>query len=35
MSASGSPYVAARIYKTDDMERAARSAPAHKMSYEN
>ena len=35
MSASGSPYVAARIHRADDMECAARSATTHKKGYEN
>ena len=35
MSASSSPYAVARIQRADGMECAARSAPAHKMGYEN
>ena len=35
MSASGSPYAAARIQRADDMKCAARSAAAHKMGYYN
>ena len=35
MSASGSPYVAVRIRRADDMECDARSTTAHKKGYEN
>ena len=35
MSASGSPYAAARIRRADDVKCAARSAAAHKYGYEN
>ena len=35
MSASGSPCAAAQIHRADDMTCAARSAVAHKSSYEN
>ena len=35
MSALGSPYVAARINRVDDMECAARSRAVHKVGYEN
>ena len=35
MSASGSPYAAARIQRADDMECAAYSTVVHEMGYEN
>ena len=35
MSASGSPYVAARTHRADDMECATLSAATHKKGYEN